>query len=377
MKMFRFAALLGIILLLFACGSKNRQMQLDRLEKKRDALTEKIQQLKESIAKKQGRPINGKKPAYVTTVPVERTLFEHFIQVQGTVESDNNILVAFQSPGVVKKIHAVAGMHVRKGQLLAELDASILQSSIAEVENGLALARTVFERRQRLWDKHVGSEIEYLQAKTNKEGLEKKLATLNEQLKLTRIYSPIAGTVDEVLIKEGEMAGAGRGAIRVVQLSRLKIRVDLSEAYIARVQVNDPVQVSIPVAGIELPLKITAVSQVIDPKNRTFQVEISIPKTEKGVKPNMLAVLMINDYTNSAALTVPVNIVQETETDHFLFVAAKENGEWTASKRIVSTGESYGDRVEILSGLKEGEYIVSVGYQNLADGQKLNTTVEN
>ncbi len=371
MKYRKYLVLLGIGLILVACGPRNDEAKLARLERQRDALTEEIEMLKQEIAQK-ARPSNRQeKLMNVRISQVEKGRFQHFIQVQGTVESDNNVLIAPQSSGIVKKIHVNASDKVTKGTLLAELDGSVLESSIAEVENGLKLAETIYERQKRLWDKNIGSEIEFLQAKNNKEGLEKRLATLKEQYKLTKIFTPLSGTVDEVLIKEGEMAVAGLGAIRVVQLSNLKIKVGLSEVYISRIKKNDLVHVRIPVIGREFDLRVDAVSQVIDPQNRTFQIEMRIPKSETGIKPNMLSVLTINDYTNDEALVVPLNIVQETGQDQFVFVAEQINGEWIARRRVVKTGNSYIDRAEISSGLQEGEYVVTFGYQNLADGQKL------
>ncbi|MEE8376902.1 MAG: biotin/lipoyl-binding protein, partial [Candidatus Aminicenantaceae bacterium] len=201
MKKGKYLALLGIGLVLAACGPPGEEAKLARMEKQRDALKEKIVALKAEIASK-AQPYQ--KPEKITDARIfllEKELFQHFIQVQGMIESDNNILVAPMASGIVKKIHTSAGEKVTKGQLLAELDGSILESSIAEVENGLKLAETIFERQQRLWDKKIGSEIEFLQAKTNKEGMEKRLATLKEQYKLTKVFAPISGTVDEVFIK--------------------------------------------------------------------------------------------------------------------------------------------------------------------------------
>ncbi len=371
MKKCKYLPLLGIGLILAACGSPSEEARLARLERQREALTQEIEKLKQEIAQKANPGVKREKVLNVEISPVEKEIFRHFIQVQGTVESDNNVLVAPQSSAVVKKIHAQAGDKVNRGQLLVELDGAILESSIAEVENGLMLANTIFERQQRLWDKNIGSEIEFLQAKNNKEGLEKKLATLKEQYKMTKIFSPLSGTVDEVIIKEGEMAVAGMGAVRIVQLSNLKIKVDLSEIYISRIKKNDLVHVDIPVTGREFDLRVSAVSQVIDPNNRTFQVEIKIPQSEAGIKPNMLSVLTINDYTNEEALVVPLNIVQETEQEQFIFVAEPLDGDWIARRRSIKTGYSYNDRTEVLSGLQEGEHVVTFGYQNLADGQKL------
>ncbi len=371
MKKCKYLPLLGIGLILAACGSPSEEARLARLERQREALTQEIEKLKQEIAQKANPGMKREKVLNVEISPIEKEIFRHFIQVQGTVELDNNVLVAPQSSGVVKKIHVQAGDKVNRGQLLVELDGAILESSIAEVENGLMLANTIFERQQRLWNKNIGSEIEFLQAKNNKEGLEKKLATLEEQYKMTKIFSPLSGTVDEVIIKEGEMAVAGMGAVRIVQLSNLKIKVDLSEIYISRIKKNDLVHVDIPVTGREFDLHVSAVSQVIDPNNRTFQVEIKIPQSEAGIKPNMLSVLTINDYTNEEAFVVPLNIVQETEQEQFIFVAEPLDGNWIARRRSIKTGYSYNDRTEVLSGLQEGEHVVTFGYQNLADGQKL------
>jgi len=376
MKNCKYLALLGMGLILAACGPRSEEAQLARLERQREELTVKIEKLKQEIAQKAGPARKSEKVMNVKISRVEKGLFRHFIQVQGIIESDNNVLVAPQSSGIVKQVYVSVGSKVSRGQLLAELDGSILESSIAEVENGLKLAKTIFERQQRLWDKNIGSEIEFLQAKNNKESLEKRLATFEEQFKMTKIFAPLSGTVDEILIKEGEMAAAGMGAIRVVQLSNLKIVVDLSEVYISRIHKGDPVHVSIPVIEREFDLRVDAVSQVIDPDDRTFQVEIKIPKSEAGIKPNMLAVLTINDYTNPEALVVPLNIVQETGQEQFIFVAEQKSVDWIARRRSVKTGESYDDRVEILSGLRSGEQVVTFGYQNLADGQSLTVVTD-
>ncbi len=346
--------------------------RLARLEHKRDALDEEIGRLRAEMARRRGAAAPAAEaPVAVRAERIDPAPFRHFITVQGTVESDSNILVPPLSPGLVKKIHVKVGERVAAGRLLAEMDAAVLESSIAEVETGLALAKTVYERRQRLWDKKIGSEIEYLQAKNAKESLEKRLATLHEQLNLTRITSPIDGAVDGIMIKEGEMAAAGYGAFRIVQLSRLKVTAALAENFISRIKRGDTVAVRIPVLGTEFEAVVNAVSQVIDPRNRTFQIEAGVPPAARGVTPNMLAVLLVNDYSDPAALTVPKNVVQETGAERFLFVAAREGDGWTARKRVVRTGLDAGNRVEVLDGLTGGERVVVIGFQKLADGQPL------
>ena len=374
MKISKALTLLMCSSLLFACRPNNKQAQLAKLEKQRDALNQKIEQLKSEITQPGGPPTQAEALTFVSVVNVNPTLFQHYVRVQGNVESDNNILIPAQSSGVVKKIHVKEGARVRKSQLLAELDGSILESSISELENALELATTIYERQERLWKKNIGSEIQFLQAKNNKENLEKKLETLQEQYQLTKIHSPINGTVDDVQIKEGEMAAAGLGTIRIVQLSSLKVTAALSENYISQVKRKDMVKVEIPVVGIEFEHTIDAVAQVIDPNNRTFKIEINIPASVNNIKPNMLAVVTINDYTNPEALTVPQNIIQRTGTESFLFAASKETGRWIASRKVVQTGENYNDRVEILGGLNLGDFVVVSGFQNLADGQSISVT---
>lgn len=360
-----------IVLIIIACGPpQDKQSQLARLEAQREALNARIEKLTAEIAQgTDGSPLA--EIAYVRGIEVQPGLFKHYIQAQGTVESDNNIMIPAQSNGVVKKIHVRQGDRVNQGQLLAELDAAVLERSIDEVTHALQLVTTIYERQDRLWNKNIGSEIEYLQAKNNKENMEKRLETLREQYELTKIYAPISGTVDNVLIKEGEMAAAGRGTIRIVQLTRLKIMVSLSENYISRISLNDPVQVHVPVIGKEMELKIDAVSQVIDPNNRTFQIEIRIPAREQGLKPNMLSVVTINDYTNPDAITVPQNVIQDSGAERFLFVAEQQSDSWIARRKTVKLGENYANQVEILDGLGAGDFVITLGFQTLADGQPI------
>ncbi len=367
---FRLTLAAGAAAALISCGPSDPSAELSRLEKQRDALTSRITLLKNGSAAKGTRPVAAEPPVAVLIETVRPALFLHVLNAQGMLESEKNIMVSPLSPGAVKKIHVAIGDSVKQGQLLAELDASVLQSSIAEVESSLSLARTIFEKRERLWQKKIGSEVEYLQAKTGKESLERRLATLNEQLAMTKISAPIAGTVDDILIKEGESAAAGFGAFRLIQMSRLKVRAALSENFATKIHRGDAVTVRIPVAGLEFDRKIEAVSQVIDARNRTFQIEVFLPGDNR-LKPNMMAVLTITDYRNPQALTVLENIVQETGVEKFLFVAESKEGKWTARKRIVRTGMDSENRVEILEGLSDGESVVSFGFQKLTDGRSL------
>ncbi len=366
----RVILILIIGLFVYSCGSADKKARLESLKEQRDKLTGQINNLEKELEKEVNGEVTEEKLAKIKIRKLKSQSFYHYIEVQGNTESDNNIFVPAETAGLVKKIFVKEGDKVIKGQLLAELDGTIFEKGIEELKNGLELATTVYERQKRLWDKKIGSEIQYLQTKNQKEGLEKKLETTMEQYNLTKITSPIDGTVDEITIKEGESAAPGFGAIRIVQLTALKIKAALSETYIRSVHKRDSVKIEIPVLNKSFYHTVNAVSQVINPDNRTFSVEIKVPSTQKDIKPNMHTVITINDYINPYAIVVPIKILQTSGDKYFLFVAEnQENNRWIAKKRTVTPGKYYMQQIEIVSGLETGENIIIVGYQNLADGQ--------
>lgn len=316
-------------------------------------------------------PAAEQKAEYVRIGEVAPREFKHYIQVQGIIESDNFVLVPPEVSGLVEKIHVREGDRVKAGQLLIELDSDVFEAPLNAMKKSLELQTTIYERRERLWKKNIGSEIEYLEAKNTKENLEKQVQTAVEQLEQTRLVSPIDGTIDEVMIKKGESATMGVEAVRILNFSGIKITAELSERYITRVKKGDEVLVSIPIIDKTYSLKIDTVSQFIDANNRTFKVEINTPAGQKDWKANMMAIININDYSNLEALTVPKKIVQKIDSETFLFVAVKSEERWLAQKRIVKTGISYRNQVEITEGLSAGEMVVSVGAENLVDGQPL------
>lgn len=359
----------------FSC-SPDKKAQLEKLKAEREKISEQIKSLEDEINTSNGSSIAAKLiPVGLTEIKPVR--FDHFIEVQGTVDSENNIAIPAETAGVVKKIYVEKGDMVQRGQILAELDGAIYERNIESLKTNLELANTMYERQKRLWDQQIGSEMQYLQVKTQKEVLEKQLSALQEQYNLTKITSPISGTVDQLMIREGESAAPGFPAIRVVQLSNLKVKGEISEVYMTSVKKNDPVKIKLPVIDKELNLRVSAVSQVIDPNNRTLMLEIKIPSVEKDIRPNMIAIMVVNDYVSEKAIVVPQNIIQKTGTESFLFVAEKNaDDQWMAKRKVVVTGKSYDNKAEILSGLKEGERIISAGFQNLADGQLLSVVNE-
>lgn len=366
-----------IALFAFACGSTvDDKTKLQNLKKERNKLDEQIRQLEQKILAEGGTLDDTRKMPAVVAKKVEPSEFNHFIQVQGTVESDKNIFVPAQRPLVVERILIDEGDYVKKGELLAEMDNESIRQSMKEVKNALELATTLYERQKNLWGKNIGTEVQYLQAKNRVEDLKIKLKNVEIELEKTRIYSPIDGIVDYIAIKEGEAAVPNMGAIRVSNLSSQKVNASISENYITNIHKGDQISVYLPVIDLELDAKITAVSQVIDPNNRTFDIEVKLPDDNR-INPNMLAVLTINDYTNTDALVVPVNALQKKEEEHYLYVARKQNDHWVASLRDVKPGRYSQDEVEILEGLNQGDVVITFGFNNISVGEPVSVSFKN
>lgn len=358
----------GVAMVMFSCGSSDTRSQLSKLKKERDNINSKIEKLEFKLKQTGGKAIEQS-----ITVNVSKLIsqeFNHYIKVQGIIESDNNIFIPVQTPGIVTKIYVDEGDKVRKGQILAQIDADLIKRSIEEIKVSLKLANTVYERQSRLWSKKIGSEVQFLNSKTQKESLDLKLAGLQKRLEMSKIISPITGTVDDIRLKEGEMASVGNSGVRVVNVSDLKIKSELSEQYVNDISKLDKVNVYIPSINIHTEESVESVGKVIDPKNRTFQLEIKAPKVT-GIRPNMNAVLGVNDYTNPKALMVSLDIIQRTGDAFFLFTAKEKNGKWYANKTNVTVGKYYNNMIEIVDGLAEGDYIISFGYQHVSDGSLL------
>ena len=366
-KMKSFATIaIAALVLMASCSQPDKTAQLEKLKKEQADITLKIKTLEEEISSE------GKVVEHTNLVPVKvanlaKQVFKHSFETQGNVESENNILVPAQSQTLVTAIYVKEGDRVSKGQLLAKSDGSILEKSIAALKVNVDLTNTIYEKQKRLYDQEIGSEIQYLSAKSSKEGLEKQMAALQEQLKLTRIISPINGTVDEVNLKVGESAMFG--GIRVVQLSALKVKAAISEKYIASVHKGDEVKINFPDLDTIIYKKIESVSQVINPDNRTINIEFSLPSGIKDLKPNMISVLSITDYVNENASVVPQKIIQRKGDEEFLFVAEKDGDNLKAVRRIITIGQTQNGKAEVLSGLKTNDKLIIYGYQNLSDGQ--------
>lgn len=353
-------------------GLDAKKAELVELKSQQADLTGKIKTLEAELAKLD--PNAKKSNAKVKTVSIDTLVtqtFKHFIEIQGSVDAKNNVMVSPRSSGAITYMTIKEGDLVNAGQVIAKIDDSILKESMEEIKNQWSLANTVYEKQKNLWSQQIGTEIQFLQAKNNKEALEKRLKTLETQVAMTNITSPITGVVDKVNAKLGDMAMPGMGIARVVNLSQLKIIASVADSYLGSVRKGDAVVIKFPDLDKEITGRINFVSATVNPLKRTFDIEVPIPNVGGMIKPNQLATVLVNDKSAANAVVILQNMVQSTDEGDLVYVAVSEGNKKVAKARKVKMGVNYNGNVEILSGLQAGDLIITQGYQELADGQEI------
>lgn len=367
-----------IATLLTACGGEkksdlvSKKEELTKLKTEQADLNTKIRTLEGEVVKLDPKKKEEARVKDVVVSLLGASTFKRYVELQGTIDAKNNVQVTPKGMGGnVTAVYVVEGSSVRAGQVLARIDDQILRTSVDEIKTQLELANTVFEKQSNLWKQQIGTEIQYLQAKSNKESIERRLATINSQLSQSNVTAPISGVVDKVFAKVGSTAGPGVPMFQVVNLSRLKVKANVADTYAGSVRKGDEVIVRFPDLNRELRTRINFVSTTVDPMSRTFIIEAPLP-SDNSLKPNMLAQVKINDVTKSNALVINQNLIQNTESGQLVYVAVNEGGKKVAKSRKVTTGQSYGGQIEITTGLKSGDQLVTQGYQELTDGTPIN-----
>jgi membrane fusion protein, multidrug efflux system len=362
--------ILSILTAFTACNGKmDKKAELEKLIKEHDKLALQIGALEKEIACENG---GNKKTVNVAVTEVQPGVFKHYIEVQGKVDGDENVSVSARTPGVVLGVNVNEGDKVSKGQLMAVLDAQVSYANLADMENQLVFVTDMYNRQKNLWDQKIGSEVQYLTAKNNKESIENKIKTLKDQIAMSRITSPINGTVEEIPIKIGQMVQPGMVAFRVVNFSKIKVTADVAEAYSPKIKSNDSVLVYFPDFNEEIATRLSFTSKFINAMNRTFAIEAQIGNLKQEARANMIAVLKINDYKAMDAFSVPANVVQQSTNESFVFVAREENGKKLAKKQTITLGMNYNGLIEVTSGLKAGDKVITTGYQDLNQNDPIN-----
>ena len=385
-------ALLTVTLLMTSCSKEKNttsvetviaEGNLDALKSKRNEVLKSYDSIGNILAKLEtaiSEKATLKRLPLVTSYMVKDTLFKHYIDIQGDVDTKENLIIYPEFSGTLTNVYVKEGQAVTKGQVLARIDDGGLSSQLAQMQTQYDLAKTTYERQKRLWDQNIGSEIQYLQAKATMEGLDNSVNQMKAQLAKTTVRAPFSGTIDEVITDQGQVVTPGGSQLmRIVSLKNMYVKASIPENYLGTIEKGTKVNVLFPSLGKAINGTVRQVGNFINPNNRTFEVEIAIPNEDQMIKPNLVANLEINDYSNENALIIPDNVLQENARgDKFVYVIdSLENSEGKVSKTQVETGMSYDGFIEILNGLKEGQTIVKDGAITMRDGLTIKVQQEN
>lgn len=368
-----------MVLLLSACaGDYDNDPDLQQLTEQRNELRDEYDKLNKEIGKLDdqiSKLDTTRRKTLVTVVSAKVDTFKHYFEVYGSVDVKRNALLIPESQGTVVEILSEEGDQVKKGQVIIRLDNELIKKNMAEVNTNYDLAKSLFERQERLWNQNIGSEVQYLEAKNRKESVERSLATLQEQLDKTSVRAPFSGVLDEVMIKVGEMAGPGVQVARLLDLSEFYIEADVTESYASSVRKGSEVQVIFP-GQDTLSAQITNVGSFINPANRTFRVKVKVAADDGRFKPNQLTVLRINDLTAPGAVILPTDVIQQdARGKDFVFVAKKtDESNAKVIKTSIESGSFYGGKAQVVSGLSGGELIIDRGSRSVRDSQEIEIT---
>jgi RND family efflux transporter MFP subunit len=357
---------------LAACNSNtDKEAQLAELKKERENLEQQIASLEAELKAEGNTAASEKKTVPVSVATISLDTFRHYLAVQGRVDFDQNVLVSPKVGGVLTSVRVKRGDRVTKGQTMATIDAQVLEQNIAELKTRLELANVAYEKQENLWNQQIGTEMQYLTAKNNKEALERNLATLQQQRDQFNVKAPISGVVDDVVPNAGEAVAPGMGVIRVVNTQGGKVVAEVSEAHLSKIKKGDEAVIYFPDLRKEVPATVNVVSQYINPSSRTFTIELKLQDMSEDIalRPNLVSVVRIQDYKNEDAVVVPVNLVQQDEKAQYIYVAQKKGNQYIATRKEVKTGVSYEGEVEVLEGLTANDQVITAGYQNLNEGQ--------
>jgi RND family efflux transporter MFP subunit len=366
------AILSAITIILTSCGGDKtveaKMASLEKLKTEQAALSTQIKALEDEIKASGAKIESREKVVNVAVSNVETSKYNHYITVQGKVDGDENATISAKVPGLVLKVLVKPGSVVKAGQVLAEFDGNAIRKQIQPMETNLAFLTDLYNKQKALWDKQVGSEIQYKQAKTNKEALEQNIAAMLEQLSMYKITATVNGTIDVVNLKVGQMAMPGLPCFTIINFNKLKVKADVAESFANKIKEGNIAQVEFPDINKTITSKITYSGKGISALNRTFGVEVALPN-DNTYLPNMIAVLKIIDYSKDNAMVIPVNCIQNSQEGSIVYVAVTEKGRTIAKKHLVTVGSTYNDKAEILSGLAVGEKLITVGYGDLNDGE--------
>lgn len=365
---------LGALLILAVLVSCNSNESAEEIRNKINEKEKKIQDLSLEINKLK-KQLNeedvdtARKAIPVKTETIQPEEFNHYFEASGVVEAVNEAFVSPEISGQIEEILVDEGDRVKRGQVLARLSKDVIDNNINEVKTQLDLARIMYDKQKRLWDKKIGSEVQYLEAKNRVESLESRLSTLQAQRNMAVVTAPINGIVDNIFKKKGELAVPGMQLMQIVNLDELYVNVDIAETYLPKVSKGDKVILEFPTyADMKMQVPIHRIGNVIEPDNRTFTLELKIENKDGIFKPNMVAIVKVNDFSADSAMVVPAIVLKQDLKGHYLYTVTGKPDNFEAEKSYVTPGLSYNDETMIKEGLNFGDRVVVSGYTQISDG---------
>ncbi len=379
----RIYSLLIATLVLVSCGGDKKMSvediiatgNLEQIRKKKtelDASAQDIASQLKQLEKEIKKLDPQEKVPLITTFAVKETIFNHYVELQGNVSTKQNVVIYPEYSGTLTRVYVKEGQNVKKGQTLAKIDDGGLSQQVTQLQIQADLAKTTFERQERLWNQKIGSEIQYLQAKSAYEAQEQAVSQIKQQVGKTLVRAPFSGTIDDVITEQGTVVAPGQSMLfRIVNLKDMYIETDVPERYISNVVPGKNVEVEFPILGEKMNAKVRQAGNFINPANRTFKAEIAIKNKNNNIKPNLTAKLKINDYTSDKAILIKQSIISENaEGDQYVYIVSDKNENKAKAKRvIITTGKTQGDYIEVRSGLKNGDEIIDEGARSVKDGQ--------
>ena len=302
-----------------------------------------------------------KKLMTVTSYKAEVKDFNHYIEVQGTVKADQTIELHAEMGGTVTAILTKEGQNVSKGQILATLDSDVIDNSVLQLNTQLALATTTFERQARLWEQNIGSEIQYLQAKAQKDGLENSMKSLRAQARKMKVIAPFSGIIDQIFAKTGEMTSPQMPFLRLVNLSNVYVESEITETYLKSIKKDTEVLLYFSSIGTSVEASISQVGNFINPNNRSFKTRIDLKNPNNELKANLLADIKINDF-KANGIVIPSRLVQKDRNDKtFVYTIEPQENNHSVVKTYVTEAMSYDNLSFISEGLFENSILVDKG----------------
>jgi len=370
-----------IIALFFSCGKDTDQSNesLTQLQDKKISITKSIDSLNsilriiESNIDKLDNNNNKNLQAISIITPTEES-FKHYIEIQGVVKSDKNIVLRSELGGTVLQIFVREGQQVKKGTVLVQLDDSNLKNNMAELNTEIILAKTTYDRQKRLWEQKIGSEMQYLQTKTQYESLENNVNTLKDQANKMKIIAPFSGVVDEIFSKKGELTNPQTQVVRLVNLDEVYIEADVTETYLPYIKIGNETLVRFPSINIEIVSTVAQVGNVINPNNRSFKTKINIPNKDNNLKPNLLADIKIVDLETNG-IVIPSNLIQKDQIgDSYVYTVSNKNYEYLITRKLVKIANEYNHNSLIEDGLSANDTLVNRGARFVRNGEIVRIT---